>query len=83
MAHIEVGVGEVVGGGEGEGGGAPHGGDGQKFCQEGLAEVLINLGDDWEQEFCSRGSFRSLGSLVCTNCNLSWFSLCFMSHQIC
>ena len=38
MAHIEVGVGEVVGGGEGEGGGAPHGADGQKFCQEGLSE---------------------------------------------
>ena len=54
MAHVGVGVGEVVGGGEGEGGGAPHGADGQKFYQEGLAEVLINLGDDWEQEFCSR-----------------------------
>ena len=52
MAHVEVGVGEVVGGGEGEGGGAPHGANGQKFkfYQEGLAEVLINLGEDWEQE---------------------------------
>ena len=50
MAQIEVDVGEVVGGGEGEGGGAPHRADGQKFCQEGLAEVLINLGEDWEQE---------------------------------
>ena len=38
MAHVVVGVGEVVGGGEGEGGGAPHGADGQKFCQEGLSE---------------------------------------------
>ena len=50
MAHVEVGVGEVVGGGEGEGGGAPHRADGQKFCQEGLAKVLINLGEDWEQK---------------------------------
>ena len=50
MAHIEVGVGEVVGGGECEGGGAPHRADSQKFFQEGLAEVLINLGEDWEQK---------------------------------
>ena len=38
LAHVVVGVGEVVGGGEGEGGGAPNGADGQKFCQEGLSE---------------------------------------------
>ena len=49
MAHIEVGVGKAVGGGgsgEGEGGGAPHRADSQKFCQEGLAKVLINLGEE-------------------------------------
>ena len=40
MAHVEVGVGEVVDGGA----------DGEKFCQEGLVEVLINLGEDWEEE---------------------------------
>ena len=50
MAHIEVGVGEAVGGGEGAGGGAPHGADDQEFCQEGLAEVWIHLGEGWEQE---------------------------------
>ena len=53
MAHVEVGVGEAVGGGdsgEDEGGGAPHGAHGQEFCQEGLAEVWIHLGEDWEQE---------------------------------
>ena len=50
MAHIEVGVGKVVGGAEGEGGGAPHGAHGQEFSQEGLAEVWIHLGEGWEQE---------------------------------
>ena len=50
MVHIEVGVGEAVGGGEGGGGSAPHGADSQELYQEGLAEVWIHLGEDWEQE---------------------------------
>ena len=49
MAHVEVGVGEAVGGGEGEGGCAPQGAHSQELCQGGLTEVWIHLGKCWEQ----------------------------------
>ena len=43
MAHVEVGLGEALGGGEDKGGGAPYGADGQELCQGGLEEVVVSL----------------------------------------